>query len=298
MRFFYITTSISLGGFLFLAGPSSAQSLASGFMSGKGHGSVAVSATTESYEKFFQGPDKVDGVPVFKRVQINSLSIYANYGLTDRIEAAVTLPYIRARGNADAAMLAALGSTATNVQSNLQDISGLLKFKVLSRELSVGIIDLLGAITASTPVGDYKSDKGVAYILAIGNRATKVSAIGIVHLKTASGVFATGQAGYSLRSGNVPNAFLSEAKLGYAGRQIYLEGFASFQVSDAVGTDIGGPGFDGDFTATRVNFARVGVSAFLPIAKGFGVTAGVSQYVTGRNVGQSTAFSAGVAYSF
>ncbi|MGY3091357.1 hypothetical protein ACVWYF_004423 [Hymenobacter sp. UYAg731] len=298
MRFFYVVPA-TVAGLLLLAGTSRAQSLASGFMSGKGHGSVVISATTESFDKEYLGPQKVDGVPIFKRIQINSLSLYANYGLTNRLEAAVVLPYVRATGEADAATFTTQGiSPATNVRSNLQDISGLLKFKVLSRELGGGLLDLLGAVTASTPVGDYKSDQSPAYILAIGNRATKVSALGIAHFKTVSGVFATGQAGYSLRSGKVPNAFLSEAKLGYAGRRIYLEGFASFQVSDASGTDINDPNFNYDFTATRVNYARVGISAFRSIAKGVGLTVGASQYVTGRNIGQSTAFSAGLAYSF
>ena len=295
MRFFY---NVSLAaGLLFSASAGHAQSLVTGFMSGKGHGSVAVSATTESYQKVFLVPEKVDGVPIFKEIQINSVSLYASYGLSDKVEAVLTLPYIRSTGQADNQTLSNLGM-ATNVRGNLQDITGMLKFKGLSRELGSSILDLLGAVTVSTPIGNYKSDKSLDYIVAIGNLSTKVSAIGVAHLKTASGVFATGQAGYSLRSGNVPNAFLSEAKLGYAGRRLYLETFANFQVSDAKGTDILQPGFNGDFTATRVNFARVGISAFRPIAKGLGITLGVSQYVSGRNVGQSTAFSAGAAYSF
>ena len=299
MRLFYLAGPLVFGGLFFSARTGQAQSLVSGFMSGKGHGSVSVSATTESFQQVFLVPEKVDGVPIFKEIQINSVSLYASYGLTDKIEAVVTLPYIRSAGKADNQALSNLGiSSATNVRGNLQDISGVLKFKGFSREIGASILDLLGAVTVSTPIGNYKSEKSLDYIVAIGNRATKVSAIGVAHLKTASGIFATGQAGYSLRSGNVPNAFLSEAKLGYAGRRIYLEGFANFQLSDAKGTDVLQPGFDGDFTATRVNFARVGVSFFRPIAKGLGVTLGVSQYVAGRNIGQSTAYSAGAAYSF
>ena len=298
MRFLYCVAAVATAGLL-TASPAQAQSLVNGFMSGKGHGSIAVSATTESYKTVFLAPEKVDGVPIFREIQINSVSLYASYGLSDKIEAVLTLPYIRSAGKADNQTLSTIGiSSATNVRGNLQDITGLLKFKGLSRELGSNILDLLGAVTVSTPVGNYKSDKSLDYIVAIGNRATKVSAIGVAHLKTASGVFATGQAGYSLRSGNVPNAFLSEAKLGYAGRRLYVEGFANFQVSAATGTDILQPGFDGDFTATRVSFARVGLSAFRPIAKGLGITLGVSQYVSGRNVGRSTAFSAGAAYSF
>lgn len=299
MRFFYNAAPAFAVGFMLLAGASNAQSLASGFMTGKGHGSVVVSATSERYDSEYLGTQKVDNVPLFNRIQLNSLSLYASYGLSDRVDVALVLPYIRATGEADIATFGSRGiGPATNVRQGLQDISGLIKFKALSRELAGGILDVLGAVTASTPVGDYKSDKSPAYILAIGNRVTKMSALGIAHFKTASGVFATGQAGYSLRSGAVPNAFISEAKLGYAGRHLYVDAFANFQVSDATGTDINAPDFNYDFTATRVNFTRVGLSAFRSIAKGVGATVGASRYVAGRNVGRSTAFSLGLAYSF
>ena len=119
----------------------------------------------------------------------------------------------------------------------------------------------------------------------------------MAHLKTASGVFATGQVGYSLRSGNVPNALVGEAKLGYAGPKNYVEASASFQESNG-GTDITENGFDGTFTATRVNYLRLGASAYRPITNGFGLTLGASTYVAGRNIGKSTGYSAGITYNF
>jgi hypothetical protein len=149
----------------------------------------------------------------------------------------------------------------------------------------------------STPLSDYQTNTGLDYIIAIGNRATKYTALGVAHLKTVSGVFVTGQAGYSLRNNRVPNAVVGEAKVGYAGPKTYLETYASVQHSTS-GTDIVQEGFDGFFPATRVNFVRLGASVFRPIAKGLGVSLGASTYVAGRNVGQSTGFSAGATYNF
>ena len=284
------------------ANTGQAQNLVSGFMAGKSHGSVAVSGTTEAYTKVFLAPEKIEGVPVFQEVRVSSLNLYATYGLSDKIDVVVSLPYIQSKGRAPGTVITDLGtlySTAgyTNVRQGLQDVTALFKFKSYTREIGSSILDLLGVVSFSTPVSDYESNTGYGYIIAIGNRATKYSASGVAHLKTASGVFATAQVGYSLRTGQVPNALVGEAKLGYAGPKTYLEGSASFQESNG-GTDISEQGFTGYFPATRVNFVRLGVSAYRPITNGFGLSLGANTYVAGRNIGKSTGFSAGVSYNF
>lgn len=290
---------------ILLAGTTSAlhaQGLVSGFMAGKGHGSLVVSGTTERYSNVYLAPELVRGVPVFNEVRVNSLNLYGTYGLTDKIDAVVSLPYIQSKGQAFGATIEDLNKTNpndgfVNTRQGLQDITALLKFKSYSREIGSSIIDLLGVVSFSTPVSNYETNTGLGYIIAIGNRATKGTALGVVHLKTASGVFATGQVGYSLRSGNVPHAVVGEAKLGYAGPKNYVEAYASFQESHG-GTDITQNGFDGTFTSTRVNYLRLGASAYRPITNGFGLTLGASTYVAGRNIGKSTGYSAGITYNF
>ncbi|GAA3936374.1 hypothetical protein [Hymenobacter algoricola] len=285
-------------------GVSQAQSLLSGFMSGKGTGSVVVSGTVEKYEKVFIAARKVDSVPIFRQVQISSVNLFATYGLTEKIDAVVSLPYIQSTGEADEAVLAdnrarTPGANYTNTRRGLQDVSGYLKFKTYSREVGTNILDLLGAVGVSTPASNYKNERGPEYIIAIGNRATKVNAIGIAQLKTLSGVFFTGQAGYSLRSGQVPNAFLAETKVGYAGRKVYADAYVAFQQSSKSGTDIVQEGFvDFYFPATRVNYTRLGASVYRPVAKGLGIVAGASLYLAGRNLGKSRAVSAGLSYNF
>jgi len=298
--------TLIVGSFL-IAGSSfsgQAQSLVSGFMAGKGHGSVVVSGTTERYDNVYLAPNKIDGVPIFQEVRVNSLNLYATYGLSDKIDAVLSLPYIQSKGYTDEAVIrdlnsapATAGQGFTNVRQGLQDITALLKFKSYSREIGSSIFDLLGVVSVSTPVSNYQTNTGYGYIIAIGNQATKYTASGLAHLKTASGVFATGQLGYSLRTGEVPNALIGEAKIGYAGPKTYLEGFASFQESNG-GTDISELDFNGFFPSTRVNFLRVGGSVYRPLAKGVGVVLGASTYVAGRNIGKSTGYSVGVSYNF
>ncbi|GAB3572804.1 hypothetical protein GCM10027345_04600 [Hymenobacter daeguensis] len=271
-------------------------------MAGKGHGSVVVSATAERYESAYLAPVKAEGIPVFQEVRVNSLNLYATYGFTDKIDAVVSLPYIQSKGRAAGVTINDLNLQRpnegfTNSRQGFQDVTALLKFKSYSREIGSSILDLLGVVSVSTPVSNYQTNTGYGYIIAIGNRATKYSAVGIAHLKTSSGVFATGQVGYSLRTGEVPNALIGEAKIGYAGPKNYIEGYASFQESNG-GTDISEQGFIGFFPSTRVNYIRVGASAYRPITNGFGLTLGASTYVAGRNIGKSTGFSAGITYNF
>ncbi|PJJ59723.1 hypothetical protein [Hymenobacter chitinivorans] len=283
--------SLLLSAALLFGSQAQAQSLVSGFMVGKGHGSVSFTGTAERYKSVYLVPETVGEVPIFREIKVSSVSVYANYGISDKVEAVLSLPYIKSEGQGN-------GQGYTNSRSGLQDISGLLKFKTYSTTVGNSVLDLLGVVGVTTPASNYQSNKGLEYIIAIGNRATKFNTLGIAHLKTASGVFLTGQAGYSLRTGRVPNAFIADAKVGYAGLKFYGEAWASFQQSSSKGTDILQPGFDLYFPATRVNYARIGASVFRPITKGVGVVLGASQYVSGRNLGRSTGVSVGVSYNY
>ena len=49
----------------------------------------------------YLAPEKVSGVPIFQEVRVNSLNLYGTYGLTDKIDAIVSLPYIQSEGKAD-----------------------------------------------------------------------------------------------------------------------------------------------------------------------------------------------------
>ena len=121
-------------------------------------------------------------------------------------------------------------------------------------------------VSFSTPVSNYQTNTGLGYIIAIGNRATKYTASGVAHLKTGFRHVCYGPG--RLQPAHRPGAqrLLGEAKVGYAGPKTYLEGFASFQKSND-GTDISQQGFNGFFTATRVNYLRLGVSVFRPWPK-------------------------------
>jgi len=282
---------------ILLLGPASmqAQSLVSGFMNGKGKGSVALSYAYEQYDKVLLAPNDADGVPVFNEVTLTSASIYGAYGLTNRLDVVMSLPHIKAEGDADPTVLNELGFE--NSRSGLQDLSLYLRYNPYSLELGENQLDFILAAGLKTPLGDYRVDEGLQSIVAIGNRATSVNGIGMAQFRTPSGFFAGAQAGYSFRSDEVPNALLGEIKLGYAGRGIYVDAWYAGQVSDG-GVNILGEGFVGFFPATDVTYTRAGVTVYVPVAAGFGVSGGAGRYLSGRNIGQATHFFGSLSYSF
>ena len=96
----------------------------------------------------------------------------------------------------------------------------------------------------------------------------------------------------------MPNAIISEAKLGFASSVVYGDIFIANQLSSSDGVDILGNGFTAFFPATQVNYTRIGANAFVPIVGGFGITAGINTYIEGRNLGDSTGAYSGISYSF
>jgi hypothetical protein len=272
-----------------------AQSPLSGFMNGKGNGAIAVSYTQESYDNVFLVPSDADGVPVFNDVTVSSVSIYGTYGISDKLDAVVSLPYITAKGNASATTLRELNYE--NERSGLQDISAFLKYNPYSTNIGSSKLDFAVGLGVRTPLGDYKVDEGLQSILAIGNRATSVNALGIAQVFDKSGLFLSTQIGYSVRNGDVPNALIGEIKAGYASSKFYADLWFAGQQSDG-GVNILGEGFAGFFPATDVSYNRAGLSVYVPIAGGFGISAGASKYLNGRNVGESIGYSGSLVFSF
>ena len=273
-----------------------AQSPISGFMKAKGEGSITVTQSREDYNDVFLVPNKVNSVPVFNEVTTKSVSLYAEYGFSDRLNFVVSLPYIQTTGEATPATLANNGFE--NERSGFQDVSIYAKYKIKSYEVMSGNLDIIGALGVETPLGNYNVDEGLQSIIAIGNRSTDITGLAIANYKHNSGVFAIGQVGYSLRSNEVPNALISQLKIGYAASVIYGDIYIANQLSGSDGVDILGEGFTGFFPATRVNYTRIGANMFVPVVKGFGLTAGINTYISGRNLGDSTGAYSGLSFSF
>ncbi|MGB3779061.1 MAG: transporter [Tunicatimonas sp.] len=264
-----------------------AQPITDGFMKGKGNGSLVVSYSWERYDEFYAGSTLREGIDTGLRtwggeITTQSVSLYGTIGLTDNVDIIVNVPYITVQG--------AGVDTVSQEDSGLQDASLFVKWRPLLIETGGGNLSFLGALGFATPLSDYEEDLP----LSIGNQSTRADLRLITHFQSNAGLFGELQAGYSLRTNNVPNATLLSAKIGYAASAFYVDLWSETQISDSDAIDIGG----GPFNETRVNYTQIGASLFVPVASGFGVSAGVGRYVSGRNVGLGTRFSGGVVYSF
>ena len=271
------------------------QSPISGFMQGKGKGNVSLSLSSEKYDKVYLVPQETDGVPIFNEVKLNSTNLYATYGLSDQLDVVLSLPYISAEGNASQEQLNNLNYS--NTRSGVQDVSFFLKYNPYFHNFGKSSLRLIGALGLKTPLGDYKVDEGLQSIIAIGNRSTTVSALGLAMFKMDSGIFASGQIGGNIASNDVPNSYTSELKLGYAASKFYGDAFVANQTSTS-GVDILREGFQGFFPATKVNYTKIGLNLYTPLYKDFGLAGGASTLVAGRNIGKATGFYGALVYKF
>ena len=282
------TTLICLAiilGSLFLFSPIYAQSLADGFMKGKGHGSLVLSYSWEQYDEFYFGTEKMDAPPPYGgQITTQSVNLYGILGLSDNLDLIVNLPFITAQGDAEGA------GVPDQEVSGLQDAALFLKWRPVYIESETGALSFLGALGFATPLSGYEADA----VLSIGNHSTRVDARLMTQYKANSGIFIDLQAGYSVRTNDVPNAVVLAGKIGYAGAHFYIDLWSETQISDSDAPDIGMV----PFNETRVNYTQVGISGYIPLGESFGISAGVGQYVGGRNVGLATRVSGGLIYNF
>lgn len=264
-------------------------------MQGSGNGQVNLSETIENYSDFYLGPDLVDGVPVFQKVAVQSTSLYLNYGFNDQFDILLNIPYIRTRGSAHRPTVTDL--EFENIRNGLQDMSIFLKMLGYQSTLGIGELRWVNVLGLELPASNYQVDEGFQSILAIGNQSQRISIRTMGLLQFHSGIFISLSGGYVAKNRRVPDAVVGESKIGLAHKDIYFEVFLENQNSIS-GADILALDFDGFFPSTRVNYTKTGASIYKPIGSGFGMSLAGSLLLNGRNIGNSTAFSLGIGYSF
>ncbi|KAA5548189.1 transporter [Adhaeribacter rhizoryzae] len=281
------------------------QGMVDGFMKGKGNSSVALSYSYESYDTYFVGGTTTQN-PNLGTIATRSLSIYGVAGLTDKLDAIVSLPYIKATAN----------QGFWQDQKGLQDAAFYLKYNALEQKLgNLGSLSVMVAGGIATPFSNYIADAPVA----IGHHSTNLDGRLITQLKSNYGFFLSAQGGYIYRSdvkldrdavplpesGNspyynrhtshVPNSFDYSAKLGFASSLVYADAWLHKQEASK-GTNIG-PGIP--FPSNAVSYTRTGFNLFVPLPfyPAVGLGGGSSFTLNGKNVGKATRFSGSLVYN-
>ena len=275
-----------------------AQGLVDGFMKGQRKASFAVTYAQESYDNYYVGTTEIHN-PNLGTVTTQSLNLYGSYGLGYDLDLIVAAPYVRAEASAG----------YWQKQEGFQDISAALRWEAFDYKIGSARLSWLFAVGYSLPLQNYVIDSPVA----IGHGSRSLDGRTLLHFK-AGAFFLTGQLGYIRRgqvtldrvanyydpsnlnpnSGstvNVPDVTDFVVRGGVAAKHFYVDGWVQRQTPYNKGTDIG-PGIP--FPTNAVGFTRTGINVYLPVVKKFGLNAGYSTTLSGRNVGKATRFSGGL----
>jgi len=237
-------------------------------------------------------------------VTMQEVSYMAAYGVTDRLTLMATLPYVRT--NASAGPLQG--------QSGVQDITLAGKYRLLSTPLtSVGTLHVIAAGGYGTPVTDYTAD---FLPLSIGLQSKRVIGRGMLSFQAKRGWYINGSAGYTWRSNVTLDrpAYFTDGKLTLSNEvrmpdvadYVVAAGFQraglNFSVPFTSQYTLGGGDIrrqDMPFVSNRMNFSKIEarLQYAIPKLKVASVRLGASRILDGRNVGQSTGFTAGLIFA-
>lgn len=262
----------------FAAAPALALDL-NGFLPGRGQGSVAFSVTDEGYDEFFVGETKVSD-PGVGDVEIQSIAVWLQWGLTDDFAVVANVPYVSAESDG-------LGRFD---ESGLQDLTVFGKYRFGTFGGGAARQALLGALGVRTPLSDYEANLPVD----IGDATTDLLARLLYHLE-AGRFYLSQQVGYDLRGDDAPDGFPLYTEVGVGGGRATLSAFyANYSADD--GTDIGDPGFT--FPSNREEYERAGAKLYARLGARLGLSLAGFTTLDGRNTGDLSGISAGVNLDF
>ena len=259
---------------LIFTGNTLAQSSLAGDFGTAGSGSAVLSYTKKEYTEFWAG--RAEMAAPNEGLNQSIFSLYVRYAITQKLEVVAVLPYLSNQskdGEID--------------EKSIQDFSFFVKGKVYEK----------GGFTAGLGLGtNIATGYEAKSLYSLGNGATTIDGLALLHYRTPVGLAFSAQGGMSLRSGDVPNAALFMAKMAYAHSHFYLDVSYGIQRSTDR-TDIGGPGFGGpdDFPKSKVDYDQLLFTAYVPVVSHFGLTAHFGTILDGRNIGKSNYFGCGIA---
>ncbi|MFD2570942.1 hypothetical protein ACFSUS_09880 [Spirosoma soli] len=296
MRSIPITLAIFFS--VFLGQQTKAQGLVDGFMRGKRHGLLAVTYSQGSYDTYYVNTTEVRN-PNLGTVSTQALNLYASYGLDYDLDLIVSAPYVRTEASAG----------YWQKQEGFQDLSAALRWEAYDYKFGGLRVSWLFSVGYSMPLQNYVIDSPVT----IGQGSRNIDGRTMLHFK-AGAFFLTGQFGYIRRgkvtldrivnyydpsqlnpnsgtSANVPDVTDAVVRTGITTKHFYLDGWAQRQTPYNEGTNIG-PGIP--FPTNAIGFTRVGATVYIPLLKKFGLTAGYSTTLSGRNTGKAERLNAGI----
>lgn len=296
MRKFLLAVVITTVSFHF----ASAQMPNDGLMMQKRQWCTLLQYTHSSWDEYWEGENKRSNLNLGTFTNQNVM-LMTNYGITDKLNFMVGLPYIWTDSD-----------SYLDGQSGLQDLSVFLKYQPFKTDMAGGEFKVQVTGGASLPVTDYVPD---FLPLSIGLQSKTASLRGILNFTHGSGFYITAQAGHTWRSNitidreaylfdneliysdemPVPNLFDATGRLGFINNKIQaevnLDYFTGLSGDDIRYNEMPLP-------CNKMQAATAGVFVKYFIWRGLAVQASAGKVLSGRNVGQATNISGGFTYFF
>lgn len=277
-----------------------AQTPTDGLMMGKQTMCVALMYSQNSWDQYWEGTNFRRN-PNLGTVSTQMGSLMAAYGISERLNVIVGLPYIRTHASA----------SYLEDQRGFQDVSAWLKYRIIKQETGLGTLRSFVTVGVSAPTHNYNPD----YLpLSLGLHSKTASGRLVVDFLTKPGFYVTAQAGYTRRSNifidrdsylfdnqlyytnevQVPDMADGNVRVGFRNNRfqtdIYLERMAAVSGDDIRYNDM-------PFPTNAMKSTAVGWYGRYNIQQ-LSIIGGLNQVLNGRNVGKSSGFMVGVLYAF
>ncbi|HCK22309.1 MAG TPA: hypothetical protein DHW15_09130 [Bacteroidetes bacterium] len=272
-------TTFLLGFISLITTAAFSQAPVDGFYPGKGNGAVAVSGSFEQYDSFFLGNGSEANWA--GDYNVNSISLYGTYGITEDLGIAVSIPYI---------MISTINFQGDDVtRKDLQDINIYAKYRAFDKDFGSWSLAISPALGFFTPLTNYTVD-----FYGVGQQATGFDLRGIAMATFDNGLFAELQGSGLVRFNPAPSGSTFNVKAGYFNSKWYADIYYSIQ-SIPGGEDLPDPE---DFEALGVSFSKIGLTVAYNVTNAIGIYAGGAYVIDGLSVGQSTRYSGGAVWRF
>jgi hypothetical protein len=258
----------------------------------------------DSWDRYWEGPLE-RGNGNIGTLTTRSVSWMGTYGVTDRVNVIAMVPWVGT--GASAGPLAGM--------AGLQDLTAAVKWHALDAGLtSLGTLQVFLVASGSVPITDYTPD---FLPLSIGLGTRRASGRLSLNFQAKQGWFVEGTGAYTWRDRVTldrpayftdDRLFLSDQVampdvIDYTFRAGYWKHGLYAPVSFTQQITLGGSDIrrqDMPFVSNRMNASRLDALAmyYLKKPQNFAVRLGAAWTISGRNVGKSTTFLAGLLYTF
>lgn len=262
---------------------------------------VATFYTHSQWNHYWEGMLKRDNPNIGYLVNQN-ISLMAVYGVFDKLNVGVNLPYVWTEASS--------GQLAG--QQGLQDFSMWVKYRAIRLKKGKTSLSFFPVAGFSVPVSNYIAD---FMPLSIGLRAKTATIRLVSDVRLEHGWFLTFNMGFTHRSNifidrdayqfdgqlyytnevPVPNLADLSGRIGYQKDKLQAE-FWFEHTKSLKGDDIRYN--DMPFPTNRMTGTSLGIFAKYYVYNGLAINVNVGKVVSGRNIGQSSVWMAGVSYFF